>query len=210
MHARAFLATLPLACSAVYVSGCGHEHEATAPIGGLTDVVYVGAATDEALRDLIDAPTKSGDKRTRLTSPAAGAKLSTPPTFAWNFGPGPSGATDAGALGFALTLKTQRRERGLAGLLAVAFPGERQAFAHGEPLNGTAYLLVLATAADDKLLRVFTTQTTFTPNAAAWDKVKKAGASVRAVVTTGLFENNKLVSGGGPFEGEAISFDVSQ
>ncbi len=208
MHARAFLASLPLASLAAYVSGCEHEHEATAPIAGLTDVVYVGAATDEALRGLLDAPLKNGDKRSRLTAPANGAKLGTLPTFAWSFGTGTSGPTDAGAVGF--EPKTRRRNRDLVGLLTAAFPGERQAFAHGEPLNGTAYLLVLSTAAGDKLLRVFTTQTTFTPDAVAWDKVKKAGASVRAVVTTGLFENNKLVSGGGPFEGEAISFEVSQ
>lgn len=219
MHARAFLVSLPLLSVASYVVGCEHEDEhATTPAPGLGDVVYAGAATDEALKDMLAVPAKSGDKRARIAAPVNGAKLSAAPTFSWTFA---TSSSDAGAVGWfeppwsrtpVKSATSGTNAATFASLLAAAFPGERSAYAHGDPVNGTAYFLVLSTAQNEKLLRVFTTATTYLTDAAAWDKVKKASASgaIRAVVTTGLFDNDKVISGGGPFEGEAISFEVSQ
>ncbi len=97
----------------------------------------------------------------------------------------------------------------LAGALAELLGPERAARAHGAPLNGAAYLLVLTTPSNAKLLRVFTTATSYTPDATAWGKVEGAGAAVTASVLTGLFDNNALAADGGPFAGTPITFTVA-
>lgn len=78
-------------------------------------------------------------------------------------------------------------------------------------MNGTGYLFVLSTPSNAKVLRVFTSQSSYKPDAAAWDTVKKAaaGTTVSAVVTTALFDNNKVIANGGPYAGQPIQFEVA-
>lgn len=192
------LAATPFALFALFAA-C-HEHDDETPIAGLTDVVYEGGATDEALADLLAAGAKPGDKRARISAPAAGSKLEGAPTFEWSFA-----ATGA------LTPAHPRpaREHGREPSERRVTIGFSTAFAHGTPMTGTGHLLVVSSASDPKLLRVFTTQTAYKPDAATWDRVKKAGGTLRAVVTSALFEKNKIVAGGGPFEGEAVNFEIA-
>lgn len=76
---------------------------------------------------------------------------------------------------------------------------------HGDPVNGPAYLLVFATDSEPALLRVFTTEETYTPDADAWATVTGAGAPVTVTVTTALFEQNRVAQGGGPWIGPPIT-----
>lgn len=187
-------------CTAPSVVGACHHDDHAETTDATSDVVYQGDATDEALNDMLALAPKSGDKRARFSSPTSGAKLSgDAPTFAWTFG---AAALDAGT-------GSRRAPRPRHRPDSPFYFGERAALAHGDPMNGTGYFLVLSTASDPKLLRVFTSETSYKPDAAAWDKIKKAGGTVTAKVTTALFDNNKVLSGGGPFEGEAITFEVS-
>jgi hypothetical protein len=226
MHARTLLVLGPLALLVPYAGGCGDDDPKppTTESDELADVVYQGEATDEALEDMLTLPVQAGGKRATFTSPASGASISAPPTFSWTFD---APALDAGALGAVTPLMPASGLRLSPGLAAGAAPrsvprsptgwlasarllfGERSAFAHGTPLNGTGYFLVLSTDTNDKVLRVFTTDTSYTPDAGAWEAVKKAGGAVHAVVTTGLFDNNKVISGGGPFEGDPLTFNVT-
>ena len=48
---------------------------------------------------------------------------------------------------------------------------EGTAYAHGTPVNGLAYLLTFSTSKNAKLVRVFTTKTSYQPSADAWNKL---------------------------------------
>jgi hypothetical protein len=172
-----------------------HDHdEEEGPPASLADVLFADGTTDEALEALLATPPKAGDKRAHFSAPKAGDKVSEPPAFAWSY------EAKTGSV----SPELRQRGRGARGW------GMPLAHAHGTPMNGTGYLLVVSTASDPKLLRVFTKATSFTPDAAAWERIKQSTGTVKAEVVTGLFENNKIVSNGGPFEGEAISFEVAR
>jgi hypothetical protein len=73
------------------------------------------------------------------------------------------------------------------------------------------YLLVFSTPSDPKLLRLVTTNTSFTPSAAAWQKLTSATEPVTLKLVSGTFENDELTAEGGPHQGQALNltFDGS-
>jgi hypothetical protein len=78
------------------------------------------------------------------------------------------------------------------------------------PPDGTAYLVVLGIPSNAQLLRVFTTNTTYTPDAAAWTKLKATkGETINAWILMGTFESGALAPDGGPFRGPWVTFSVS-
>ncbi|WP_437934858.1 hypothetical protein [Sorangium sp. So ce341] len=211
-----------LASAAMYVGACGHghDHEDTEVLPALADVIYEGGATDEALDALLAADPKDepsqgtvfdapedgaavpGDAAPALTFHVAGAARWTAPGAAPALGvagawPGvpEAGAPAAGASPWAE----------LGALLGPV----RAARAHGMPINGRAYFLVFSTAEREGLLRVFTTKLSYTPDAAAWDKLRAAGGPITVSVLNAVFENNRIVQGGGPFTGEPVTFSVA-
>ena len=176
--------SLPLALSLLLAAtpGCGddHGHEdegghghggdtSSSTAGGELDgVIYEGAATDEALIELLAAtPVDDATQAAGFTAPAEGSALdpAAPPTFTWEAGAVPR---------------------------------------HGDPVNGRAYLVVFATATDPEVLRVFTTETSYTPDAAAWSTVTGAGAAVTVTITSAIFEQNRVAQGGGPWVGPPL------
>ena len=76
---------------------------------------------------------------------------------------------------------------------------------HGDPVNGRAYLVVFSTAADPELLRVFTTNLSYTPDATAWGTLTGAGEAVSVTITSAVFEQNRVAQGGGPWVGPAVT-----
>jgi hypothetical protein len=72
------------------------------------------------------------------------------------------------------------------------------------------HLLVFSTRAQPNLLRVFSTLDSYTPDAAAWEALKKAGQSgaVTLSLTSATLLGDELVDDGGPFIGEALSFTI--
>lgn len=159
---------------------------------GPTDAIFAGNATDEGLA-AFDAATPATDaaKAPALTSPSAGAKVpgTTPINFEWK-------ATPTGFLP-----RTPPRYEGSS-----PFGAMRSAHAHGSPMNGKAYLLVFR-AGGNVVLRVFTTNTVYTPDDAAWSKLK-AAKSMEITLATASYDNSNIVQGSGPFVAPAVAFSI--
>lgn len=195
---------LVVAASTVLYSGAcssdedSHEEDEANP--ALADVVYEGGTNDEALEALLaGTPVEDAAKGASLTSPAEGASVpSSPPhTFTWS-------STTARLEGGAVSPANRALDHWLQDL----FAGERSALAHGNPVNGRAYFVVFSTSGDDKVLRVFTTSTSYTPDEAAWEKLVSAGGLITASITTGVYDNNAVASDGGPFTAPSATFTV--
>jgi hypothetical protein len=76
---------------------------------------------------------------------------------------------------------------------------------HGDPVNGAAYYLVFSTSGQPSLLRVFTTEETYAPDAEAWAAVTAPGTPVIVTITSAVFEQNRVAQGGGPWVGPTIT-----
>lgn len=166
---------------------------------GLEDVVYEGGASDEALDAMLALPSKPSSGPLVFVTPSANAQLpaATPPAFAWSDTTGPR----AGLVGPTERTFGAWRARGLLG----GGPAE----AHGAALNGKAYLLTFSSSANPQALRVFTTLTTYTPTPTAWQKLSAEKGTITAKLQTATFDNNAVVTGGGPFDGGSIAFTVT-
>jgi hypothetical protein len=195
---------LPCLLSACAAEKTPPEPNTTGQADDLSDVVYEGVATDDALIELLSATAKQGPGGTVFDELAEGAELAatTAPRFAWHVSasaemrPAPSRSTQGPRLA--------QRERSLLESLAGAVSAT--AWAHGAPVNGRAYFLVLSTPKRPKALRVFTTELEYTPTAEAWQSV--GTGDVTASMLGAIFENNRVASGGGPFEGQPLHVHV--
>lgn len=186
---------------AIYAPACGPDDPEVAVEAppSIDDVIYEIGANDDALASLLAAPLAQDPSKGAVFSfPVDGAALpaGVAPTFAWAVG----GSS-------ARWIAPSAPERGGSSL--EIFGRERSAEAHGSPVNGKAYFLVFSTPKDDKLLRVFTTSLSYTPDEAAWTKLKTAGAPITASILTATFAKNAVVEGGGPFPGADVTFTVT-
>jgi hypothetical protein len=86
------------------------------------------------------------------------------------------------------------------------FGAMREAHAHGTPMNGKAYLLTLRSNGST-VVRVFTTNTTYTPDDEAWSKLKTA-KSIEAVLATATYDQNNILQGSGPFVAPGVAFTI--
>ncbi|MEZ4295843.1 MAG: hypothetical protein R3B70_12775 [Polyangiaceae bacterium] len=77
-------------------------------------------------------------------------------------------------------------------------------------MNGTATFLVFSTKTDPKLVRVFTTDTTFTPGQATWDTLAGAGEEITLSLVAADFDNNRIADGGDPVQGTQFTFSIAQ
>lgn len=200
-----FLVFTALASAALYAPACDehddddHTHPAaTTPDTSITDVVFLEEGGDEALQVMLAAKSTADPARAAaFTSPADGAALpgATPHTFTW------------------APPKTSLRAplRGQPGRAPAPrlFGPPASAFAHGTPVNGAGFFIVFSAAGNDRLLRVFTTKTSYQPDAAAWAKLTGAQGPIKAEITSATFDNNNLAPGGGPYTSAAISFTVT-
>lgn len=159
----------------------------------LSDVVYEGGATDEALVALLaQSPKDDATQAAGLVAPTSGETISAATPFAFSWAVGAASFREPDAL-----------ERAIGLLLGV-----REAHAHGTPISGRAYFLVFSTQTDTKLLRVFTTALTYTPSADAWAKLTAAGAPVTVEIVNAIFESNRVADGGGPYAGTPKTFQI--
>lgn len=179
------------------LSGCESPAEPKTPVStDISDVVYDGLATDEALVILLGFKAQSDPSQNAVVdNPAPQMSLSaaSPATFAWHIGEMASVSPPP--------LRKNTLDIG-------ALLGPALAHAHGAPINGRGYFLVFSTPASPKLLRVFTTELTYTPDAAAWATLVSAGGPISLTVTNAIFEDNRVAQDGGPFAGAAISFSM--
>lgn len=103
------------------------------------------------------------------------------------------------------TVTPTRRSDFFEGLSNVIIP---VAHAHGTPISGRAYFLVISSEDNPKLLRVFTTKTEFTPDENLWTTLKSGKGELSAIITNAVFDENRIAQGGGPFEGVKIHFKI--
>jgi hypothetical protein len=172
-------------------SGCkDDEHEEAS---GPTDAIYLGNTTDEGLAAFDAAtPTTDAAKAPALTAPTAGAKVpaATPIAFNWKATP----------TAFVVPRSAPRYGG------ASPFGAMREAHAHGSPMNGKAYLLTLRSNGNT-LVRVFTTNTVYTPDDEAWTKLKDA-KNIEVVLASAQYDNNNILQGSGPFVAPGVAFTI--
>jgi hypothetical protein len=192
-----------LAGTLALVHACGDE---TGPGNvGPEGVIYEGSATDEALVVLLATAPKASATSVTITAPTAGQVVpaATPMVFSW------TGGLSAAAPG-AVPLRTPvpaRRRHALAALVDLF--RVRPAFAHPFPLNGQGYYLRVISN-NTEIVKVFTSEKTYTPDAAAWQRLTSAGGELRATMLSAFFEKNNVTSDGGPVEATPVSFRISQ
>lgn len=187
-------ALLPLGMLISYAGACGHEHDSPSLPA---DVIIEGDATDEGFSAFERAPeTADAARAPVLTAPKEGSTIpdTEPLAFTWKATP--------------LAFTTPRHP-----IHHVAYPPSfgpmREAFAHGIPMNGRAFVLTIR--ADDRtVLRVFTTRLIYQPDAAARAKLKEATGSLSATIASASYDNNNIVQGSGPFLGNTVRFNVAK
>jgi hypothetical protein len=189
---------------ALFVVACSSSEEAPADTGNpeLGDVVYAGQANDEGLEILlattaVDDPTQAAV----MLDPADGATVSgaTPAKLTWKVG-APTASTTVPVPRQSASTFWQQLGRALDPI--------GTAHAHGSPMNGRAYFLTVGTTADPKLLRLFTTDLSFTPDATAWQKLQASAAPLTVTIVNAIYEEGKIVADGGPFQGVPSSFTI--
>jgi hypothetical protein len=181
---------------------------ADAPPG--PEVVYVGAATDEALLRLLDsAPQDVSSRRLVIDSPAAGAALAADSPVAFAFHAAVAALPRAPRrLRLAEAPASPPAWRRVMRELGALLGPERAARAHGAPFNGSGFYLVVTDASARELLRVFTDQTSYTPDAARWAALAAAGQPLTLTITWAQFEENRIPEASGPFIGGALSLTI--
>lgn len=182
-----------LAVLACTVIGCSDPStdDATSSTGSwsggaedLSDVIYEGGATDEALLVMLGhAIVGTETDGAAFAAPSEGAVMaaSSPFEFKWS-------------------AMVARRDESFVERAFSFLLGEGEAYAHGAPISGRAYFVVFQTPTNPKLLRVFTTNLSYTPDDAAWQKLVSAG-QFTARIGNAIFDENKVAEGGGPFVG---------
>jgi hypothetical protein len=213
---------IPLASALLYA--CEHEVE---PPAGYDDVILQGGMTDEALVALAGAldqapPASMPARAPTLDSPADSAAIprASGTTFAWHFGMSASAPRgfDSGAVlpekaaWWSPLLPAPQAARPIRLLqkpLRELFGPVRSAYAHGEPFSGAATFLVFSTDSDPRVLRVLTSETSYAPDTAAWDKLAATGKPITLTLSAAEFENNRIIQGGGPFAGSSVTFTIT-
>ena len=183
----------------IVLSGCESAPEPSKPTSSQPDingVVYEGLATDEALVILLGFEAHSDPTQNAKFDhpmPQMSLPAAPPATFAWHIGE-MAGSWPTSLHKWASTLG--------------AILGPRRAHAHGAPINGRGYFLVFSTPSSPKLLRVFTTELTYTPDTTAWAMLASASGPISLTITNAIFEDNRVAQDGGPYAGSAISFSI--
>jgi hypothetical protein len=170
------------------------------------DVIYEGALTDEALVSLESAleqgaPADVPSQRPTLDTPLAGMLPKTPiPSFTWHVGATVSVPPTL--------LRIPATETVFSGLFDLFGP-IRSAHAHGTPYTGPATYLVFSTPSNAKLVRVLTSNESYTPSQAVWDKMVTAAAPITLTLTQAVFQDNRIAQDGGPYKGTETTFTIS-
>lgn len=199
-RALRFSALLP----ALFVVACSSSEDAPAEAANpaLSDVVYAGQATDEGLETLLAAAAvDDATQAAVMLDPADGATVSgaTPAKLTWK----------VGAPTATLTVPVARPSGpSFWQRLGRALDPIGTAHAHGAPMNGRAYFVTVSASGDAKVLRVFTTDLSFTPDAAAWQKLQAAAAPLTVTIVNAIYEEGRIVADGGPFQGVPSTFAI--
>jgi hypothetical protein len=183
-----------------------HQHQ---PDGqDISDVIYVGDVTDEALKRLLGAEAKD-DPRQALTvdSPDLSAPLPADKAATFEFHLASAATVAPGLRPEPVRNHPSKWQRAAHDFLQLLTP-VRIAHAHGAPYNGTAYYLVIRDADEKQRLQVFTSETSFTPEAVDWQNLVQAPQPLTLTITSAYFEVNNVPADGGPFIGARVQFRI--
>ena len=216
MRMTQLLFCLPVATALLYA--CGGED----PIHADATVVLEGAVTDEALTGFSSAlaqttPRSVPTKAATLDTPASGAlPKATVPTFTWHIGaeeshldaPSHDEGTPPSFLRWA-SLPRADAAHGFVAPLRTLLGPIRSARAHGTPFTGVATYLVFATASQPNLVRVLTSELSYSPSKEAWATMTGASEPITLTLTSADMEENRVITGGGPFAGTVTTFTIT-
>jgi hypothetical protein len=194
-----------LACALAFATLHGGACKGTAPPPDLTGVVFQGSADGPALDALLEAAAQPSTENAPIIDfPPDGTILqaSPVPRFAWHL-PGTMAVRPAPLQ----LLPAPPSPRSPAWLRDLLGP-ERAAHAGEEALTGVGYFLRFGDANTSQLFRVFTTETTYTPDASAWATISSAGIWTMLTVEAANFAGDEITPGGGPFVGTSVLFCV--
>ena len=196
--------------SLVLLTGCSssssNDHAPAGP-QDISQVIYVGGTTDEAILHLLDATAKNDPQRVLdLDSPDLTAPVAkdSPATFQFH-SLGPS--TRVPDLRLGPVPQSSRWRRSWHEFVDLVSP-ERIAHAHGAAFNGTAYYLVFSDANAKQKLQVFTSDTSYVPETDAWQSLTTAPQPLTLEITWASFEANDIPQGSGPFAGGKFQFRI--
>ncbi len=207
-HAGSLIAVCALTACSSKSDGASAAPALPVPmLSDLVDVVYVGGPTDESLLHLLVARVEDEpSKRLVLDSPdtSVPAAKELPATIAFH------SASQASVAPRRRAPESAERPawRRLASQVLAFVSPERSAWAHGTPYNGQAYYLVVNDATGKLQLRVFTAQTSYTPDTGTWQKLAGAAQPLTLQATSGFFEENEIPIDGGPFVGGSFQFSI--
>lgn len=179
---RAFL-LLPFALL-LLTARCGHDHDGDT-------VIYLGAASDEAYIVLTDAESRvmvNDAMAPVLSSPTEAQALpaATVPTFTWT----------AGFVALDRHRLPGRRPPERRALPAAPAPwGEAAARAHLPPITGPIFVLSFKAEGAAAPVVVCTTESSFTPTAEVWTKLKALGSAITVEMTGAYLRSNVLEEG---------------
>jgi hypothetical protein len=194
---------------------CGKHSGTTSGTGGnlqvipeLRDVIFQGGATDEGAYALLHiASVTDPQLSASFTYPTDGAVISSSqaPTFTWQSTLASVGMPGGEPWRYtrleAPPVVDDRREP----WLVFAIP---EAHAHGIPMSGPGYFIHFTTASNPQVLRVFTENTSYTPDATAFAKLRAAGGTIQASILNAIFSENRIALGAGPYQGATITFSI--
>jgi hypothetical protein len=204
-------------------SACSSDDSSESPYA---DVVFEAKTNDDALEAMLTAPLLDDPAQAAyLLAPTEGATLSAtaPLTLRWRVGP-PSAQRDASSPPQGSRLaSTQAVEahasavhagalsrfvatfRSLAGELTLV----GTAYAHGVPIDGRGYFLVIEDAARVPVYRVFSLGFEATVAATKRAELAAAPQPLRASVRTAVFASDAVAEGGGPWQGPTVAFTLT-
>jgi hypothetical protein len=198
------------AATLMLLLGCSNESDdaTNEPAGpaDISNVIYAGGTTDEALLRLLDAAPKDEPQQYVIVdAPDLSEPLSpdTAPTFELHL------ASEARHVPAprALPAPPPVWQRALREVLQLLGP-PRVAHAHGVPYNGTAYYLVISDADAKPQLQLFTGKTSYTPETDVWQKLAQAKQPLTLTIISGFFEDNDIPADGGPFVGGTFELRI--
>ena len=174
----------------------------------ISDVIYVGEVTDEALARLLAVPAKNDARHALvISSPDLSAPLPKESPATWQFQLASQTKREPGPSAWPVRNRSSKWQRSFHELLQLLGP-ERVAHAHGAAYNGDAYYLVISDADSKPRLQVFTSAMSFTPEAVDWQNLVQAPQPLTLTITSATFETNDVPADGGPFVGGAFSFRI--
>lgn len=218
MSLRTFVLSLAVGSLMLGVAsfgGCGDDTQGVGGGGGegatpdISGVVFDMEGGDEALIEVLSADVvDNAAEAAVLDAPEADAVVPASPPFTFSWHTGPTASLEPAPMKFGERLGGKLSDP-VEELLDLAFGGIRVAHAHGPPVSGRAYFLVLSTDADPTLLRVFTLAKEYTPTSSDWDRIKAAGAPITATILSAELETNSVIQGGGPWVSAPVVFTVA-